>query len=152
MKNLLTERLRELRGDRTQAVFAEMLGFSTTVYGRYEKGTREPSIDDLYRIGVKTCSSVDWLIGITREKTINAPLGALAAKDFALMEADKVAERKMLYEKKDQEPDDVDWKTLAISQQQTISTLTQLLAEARKGKGCVETPSAQTGGANVRAG
>ena len=61
----LTDRLKTLRGARSQSEFAKSLGISQVVYGRYELGTREPSIDLLIHFGKTLDVSVDWLLGLT---------------------------------------------------------------------------------------
>ena len=57
-------RLKELRGDQSQLVFAKKLGLSQVTYGRYELGQREPDLDTLVRIGLVMGVSTDWLLGI----------------------------------------------------------------------------------------
>ena len=60
----LTDRLKTLRGASSQAEFAKTLGLSQVVYGRYELGKREPSIDLLIHIGKTLDVSIDWLLGL----------------------------------------------------------------------------------------
>lgn len=62
-------RLVELRGNETQAIFSKKLGLSTSTYGRYEAGSREPSLDDLIQIGARTGVSADWLLGLDSEQS-----------------------------------------------------------------------------------
>ncbi len=58
------ERLRELRGCKSQASFARELGLSQVVYGRYELNQREPNLDTLCHIGLTLGVSADWLLGL----------------------------------------------------------------------------------------
>ncbi|MBQ6339234.1 MAG: helix-turn-helix transcriptional regulator [Kiritimatiellae bacterium] len=58
------ERLRELRGCKSQASFARELGLSQVVYGRYELNQREPNLDTLCHIGLTLGISADWLLGL----------------------------------------------------------------------------------------
>ena len=58
------ERLRELRGCKSQASFASELGLSQVVYGRYELNQREPNLDTLCHIGLTLGVSADWLLGL----------------------------------------------------------------------------------------
>ena len=58
------ERLRELRGSKSQASFAKELGLSQVVYGRYELNQREPNLETLCHIGLTLGISADWLLGL----------------------------------------------------------------------------------------
>ena len=58
-------RLKERRGDLTQAAFARQLGMNQQTYQRYETGVREPDLDTLHQIGVQAEVSVDWLLGLS---------------------------------------------------------------------------------------
>jgi len=58
------ERLRELRGLKSQASFARELGLSQVVYGRYELNQREPNLETLCHIGITLSVSADWLLGL----------------------------------------------------------------------------------------
>ena len=60
----LCDRLKELRNGESQASFAKKIGLSQVSYGRYELGTREPDLDTLIQIGLKTGKSIDWLLGL----------------------------------------------------------------------------------------
>lgn len=57
-------RLKEIRQFRnlTQAEVAEMLHCATNVYGRYEQGLRQPSIDILLAMAEVFHVSVDYLL------------------------------------------------------------------------------------------
>lgn len=57
-------RLKELRGARSQAVFAKELGITQQRYANYESGIREPDLTTLCRIAALTTGSVDKLLGI----------------------------------------------------------------------------------------
>jgi len=63
-KNKLGERLRELRGDRSQSAVARLLGMPQQNWQRYESGTSEPSLDVLHEICVTLGASMDWLCGL----------------------------------------------------------------------------------------
>lgn len=47
MQNSFTARLRELRGNKSQAVFARELGVIQQTYARWENGQNEPSIEKI---------------------------------------------------------------------------------------------------------
>ncbi|NCC62201.1 MAG: XRE family transcriptional regulator [Verrucomicrobiae bacterium] len=61
--NFFGDRLKSLRGNKTQAEFAEFLSInSAQTYGRYEKG-RIPDAETLGVIANRCGCSVDWLLG-----------------------------------------------------------------------------------------
>ena len=64
----LYPRVRDLRedSDKTQKQIAELLNMQPTVYQRYERGEREPTLHSLIAIAEFFEVSVDYLIG--REK------------------------------------------------------------------------------------
>jgi transcriptional regulator with XRE-family HTH domain len=67
----LKERLRELRGPRSQAEFARFVGIpSQQTYQRYEDGKTMPNAEMLHRIASACDVSVDWLIGSSDKKKI----------------------------------------------------------------------------------
>ena len=59
------DRLRELRGKKSQAAFAEFIGTSRANIGFYENGDRVPDAVTLVKIAQKCNVSADWLLGIT---------------------------------------------------------------------------------------
>ncbi len=63
------ERLKSLRGKLSQTAFARLLGIENPpTYQRYEKG-RIPDAEILCRIASQFGVSVDWLLGVSQEKT-----------------------------------------------------------------------------------
>ena len=62
----LAEKLKELRGEEAQGVFAARLGLKQAVYCHYEKGRREPSLDQLAHIAMALQTTTDALLGIDR--------------------------------------------------------------------------------------
>lgn len=52
-----------VRKNLTQADVANALGVSSVVYSRYEKGTRQPSIDTLIQLANILGVTVDYLLG-----------------------------------------------------------------------------------------
>lgn len=57
--------LKEIRAKRnlTQQQVADHIGCSAVVYSRYEKGTRQPSIETLLRLADLFGVTVDYLLG-----------------------------------------------------------------------------------------
>lgn len=60
-----TERFTQLRGDMTQAAFAEFLGMSRPTVGFYESGSRIPDALGVKAIAEKCHVSADWLLGLS---------------------------------------------------------------------------------------
>ena len=60
-------RLRELRGKRSQKVFAELLGYHTTTYQRWEYGESELKFVDAIHIAKTLNVSLDYLAGLIDE-------------------------------------------------------------------------------------
>jgi transcriptional regulator with XRE-family HTH domain len=52
-----------VRKNLTQQAVAEYIGSSSVVYSRYERGTRQPSIETLLRLADLFDVTVDYLIG-----------------------------------------------------------------------------------------
>ena len=62
--SIFADRLRELRGDESQASFAAQLGIHKIQYSKYERGVNIPSVEVLLRVcNVHACSA-DWLLGL----------------------------------------------------------------------------------------
>lgn len=56
------ERLKELRGERTQADFAQLTGISLRALANYEQGERLPKVDVVAAICARMGASADWLL------------------------------------------------------------------------------------------
>jgi transcriptional regulator with XRE-family HTH domain len=63
MKTLFSERVRELRGELSQAEASSRAGVSSAVWSSYECGIREPPISTICRICELFGCSADWLLG-----------------------------------------------------------------------------------------
>lgn len=64
-----SKRFRELRGDKTQAEFAEMIGVSRPTIGYYENGTRIPDALTLRQIAERCGVTTDYLVGLAQAST-----------------------------------------------------------------------------------
>ena len=71
---VFAERFSILRGDMTQAEFADFLGLSRPTIGFYENGIRIPDVLVLKQIGEKCKVSSDWLIGLSDTKDVDADM------------------------------------------------------------------------------
>lgn len=94
------ELLKDLRtdSDQTQEQVAARLGISTSHYGHFESGIREPNLETL----IELCSifhvSADYLLGIAEDETLE-PLFR-QVKALPRTERDKIAEyTDLLYQK-----------------------------------------------------
>lgn len=61
--NILTKKLKELRGELSQEKYAKIFGLTQRTYSNYETGIREPDIETLIKIANYHNISVDYLIG-----------------------------------------------------------------------------------------
>ena len=66
---IFAARFSELRGERTQADFAEFLGISRPTVGFYENGERIPDALVLKQISEKCGVTTDYLVGLSNNKT-----------------------------------------------------------------------------------
>ncbi|WP_064198422.1 MULTISPECIES: helix-turn-helix domain-containing protein [Emticicia] len=66
------DRLKELRGELTQAAFAEKFGVVAVTISQIEKGKQNPSWDLALRICEEFNCSMDWLQGRSETKQIQA--------------------------------------------------------------------------------
>lgn len=62
--NGFSERLKELRGEKSQQEVADKIGITNVSLSRYEKGERIPSADILYKICIYYRVSSDYILGI----------------------------------------------------------------------------------------
>jgi len=91
VKKLFCSRLRELRGVRSQAEVARLLGMPQQNWQRYETGVTEPDLGTLHRICVTLGASVDWLIGLTEDRRgLPAGVSAVAEDPAAVYHAGAV--------------------------------------------------------------
>ena len=67
--NVFTERVRELRGKRSQREVAEGIGITQQTYGRYENGARRPDLEIIERMAVFFEVSADYLLGLQNVQT-----------------------------------------------------------------------------------
>lgn len=72
-----SENFAKLRGDMSQAQFAEKLGISRATVGLYENGSRLPDALVLKNIAEKCGISVDYLVGLVPEPTNNPDMRAM---------------------------------------------------------------------------
>lgn len=64
----LPERLKELRGNRSQKAVAEAVGIKQQEWARYEIGTTVPRADKLQQICRNLSASADWLLGLSSNR------------------------------------------------------------------------------------
>lgn len=87
------ERFNKLRGDMTQAQFAEFLGISRPTIGFYENGTRLPDAFVLKQIAQKCNVSSDYLLGLTDAPTNDKDLQFVSDYTGLSVEAIEVIQR-----------------------------------------------------------
>lgn len=64
MKKILSVKLRQLRGEESQASFAEKIGVKQVTYSTWERGSSEPSASAIAAIALACGVSTDWLLGV----------------------------------------------------------------------------------------
>lgn len=87
-----SQRMRKLREERgwTQREVAERLGIPTNSYSGYERGAREPDFAMVVRIARLYQVSVDYLLGLSDERSIsNERLAVMNRSLVHLPEEDK---------------------------------------------------------------
>ena len=64
-----SDRLKELRGEKTQVAIARELGVNQQTYARWEIGDRQPKLQDLASIALHFGVTTDWLLGVSAIQT-----------------------------------------------------------------------------------
>lgn len=70
MANEIARNLRALRGDRTYAEFAKLIGAPTTTYRSYESGVTEPKSDFIVSVCRRFNVTAEWLLGMPTDPKI----------------------------------------------------------------------------------
>ena len=72
---IVIKRIKELQGDESENSMAKRLGISQVTLNYCLSGKRKPSLDLVYRICDIYGSSIDWLLGLTDQRSpfIEAP-------------------------------------------------------------------------------
>lgn len=63
-------KIKDMREDRdlTQKTIAEYLQCDQSLYSKYERGEREIPLNIIVKLAIYYSTSVDYLVGLTREK------------------------------------------------------------------------------------
>lgn len=72
------QRLRQLRGERSQREMAMLLNVEQASYAYYELGKRQPKLDDFARMCRVLKVSADWMLGLPSENTPTPPAAKVA--------------------------------------------------------------------------
>lgn len=89
MKKNLHERLRELRGDLSQAEFCRKIGVPQTSYSGWEGGSKSPSANVIVQISNEIGVSADYLLGLSDNRKgvmVNVPSPEVLAEIAELKE------------------------------------------------------------------
>ena len=68
-RNSVIGRIKEIRGDMSQAKFSKLLGYSLDAYKSYETGRRNLPLDLIVRVAKYGETTTDWLLGIDPDKS-----------------------------------------------------------------------------------
>ncbi|MBQ8011155.1 MAG: helix-turn-helix transcriptional regulator [Oscillospiraceae bacterium] len=74
--SLLSERLKQLRGNLTQTEAAEKIGITAQTLGRYENDQRKPDSEVIVMLCKHYGVSADYLLGLSDVKTVDADIHA----------------------------------------------------------------------------
>lgn len=78
--SMFSEKLRELRGDKTLQEVADALGITRVSLGYYEKGERKPDIEVIYKIADYYKVSADYLLGWSEAKSRDIDMQGIVEK------------------------------------------------------------------------
>lgn len=84
----IAERLKTLRGTRTQAEMAEMLGIAQQGWARYESGKVTPGAEVIHQICVKLHKSADYILGLTENEDGAGEMPSTTPRDIERLRAD----------------------------------------------------------------
>ncbi|MCM1381684.1 MAG: helix-turn-helix transcriptional regulator [Muribaculaceae bacterium] len=76
-KQMLGERIKKVRGKKSQDVFSKEIGISRGALSYYENGEREPDAEIIYKICEHCSVSADYLLGFTDNQTTDTNLKAV---------------------------------------------------------------------------
>lgn len=110
MKKSIGDRLRELRGDESQADIGSKVNVSGQSWGFYERNQKDPTLETIGSICKLFGVTSDWLLGLS--DATSPSVSAASAKPEA--------------------HDDRYWRDLVASQQATIASLTGLLSTEQR--------------------
>ena len=90
LASIFSERLKSVRGNKTQSEIALLLGMKQQMYARYESGVTMPSAEVIRKICDVTGESADFLLGLS-----NISKTALGEKTGGVLKvSEKAKERK----------------------------------------------------------
>ena len=81
---VFTERLRKLRGERSQREVAEGIGITQQTYGRYENGARKPDLEIIEAMARYHEVSADYLLGLNEDPTPDYDMQIAVRKGIVL--------------------------------------------------------------------
>ena len=87
-KEKVSERLKALRGTRTQSEMAEILGIAQQGWARYETGKVVPGAEVIHQICVKLHVSADYLLGLSDSQDGLGLAPPTASRDIERLRAD----------------------------------------------------------------
>lgn len=87
-KNIIAERLKALRGSRTQAEMADLLGIAQQGWARYESGKVMPGAEVIHQICVKLDKSADYILGLCNDEHGAGAMPSTASRDIERLRAD----------------------------------------------------------------
>jgi transcriptional regulator with XRE-family HTH domain len=87
MEKSFGERLRELRGQFSQEIFARKIGTKQTTLSSWERNVSQPDLEWLGIISSRLHVSVDWLLGLTKTQVNTSDIDAETKEYIKVLEA-----------------------------------------------------------------
>ena len=87
-KEKVASRLKTLRGAKTQAEMAEILGIAQQGWARYEAGKVMPGAEVIHQICVKLHKSADYILGLTDNENGIGEMPSTTSRDIERLRAD----------------------------------------------------------------
>lgn len=98
-KNITLERIKELKGNDSQEVFAQKIHTTQSNISKMLKGMTPPSAATLTELATTYHVSVDWLLGLSDEKEIGSKVQSHKLTAETVTYADAMAVLEVLYQK-----------------------------------------------------
>lgn len=87
-KNKVAERLKAMRGSRSQAEMADLLGIAQQGWARYETGKVMPGAEVIHQICVKLHVSADYILGLVDDANVVGAMPSTTSRDIERLRAD----------------------------------------------------------------
>ena len=87
-KNKVAERLKAMRGSRSQAEMADLLGIAQQGWARYETGKVMPGAEVIHQMCVELHVSADYILGLVDDANVVGAMPSPTSRDIERLRAD----------------------------------------------------------------